>query len=235
MPPLTLVIANKNYSSWSLRPWLAMRQLGIPFAERLLKFDSADWSQNIRALSPTGLVPVLWEGEPGAGFATFDTSAIFERLHELHPAAGIWPADPRARARARSLVAEFHAGFAALRGQMPMNIRSRHPGKGMDAAVAKEIERLCDGWQEAGAEFGGDGPFLFGAFCAADATYAPVATRFVTYGVVLPEAAKAYQKTLLATEGMRAWTEAALRETEFVAMDEPYATPPGNGERGGSE
>lgn len=226
MPPLTLVIANKNYSSWSLRPWLAMRELGIPFAERLVKFDSADWSQNIPALSPTGLVPVLWEGEPGIGFATFDTSAIFERLHELYPDAGIWPADSHARARARSLVAEFHAGFAALRGRMPMNIRSRHPGKGMDAAVAKEIERLCHCWQETRTEFGGDGPFLFGAFCSADATYAPVATRFVTYGVALPEAARAYQQALLATPAMRTWTEAALRETEFVAMDEPYATAP---------
>ena len=225
MPPLTLVIANKNYSSWSLRPWLAMRELGIPFAERLVKFDSADWAQSIRTLSPTGLVPVLWEGEPGAGFATFDTSAIFERLHELYPTAGIWPPDPRARARARSLVAEFHSGFAALRGQMPMNIRSRHPGKGMDATVAGEIERLCSRWRDTRAEFGGDGPFLFGPFCAADASYAPVASRFATYGVALPEPAKAYQQALLNTPGMRAWTEAALRETEIVAVDEPYATP----------
>ena len=225
MPPLTLVIANKNYSSWSLRPWLAMRELGIPFAERLVKFDSADWAQNMPALSPTGLLPVLWEGEPGAGFATFDTSAIFERLHELYPTAGIWPADARARARARSLVAEFHSGFAALRGQMPMNIRSHHPGKGMDATVAGEIDRLCSRWQETRAAFGGDGPFLFGTFCAADASYAPVASRFATYGIALPAAAEAYQQALLNTPGMRAWTEAALRETEFVAMDQPYATP----------
>lgn len=223
---LTLVIANKNYSSWSLRAWLAMRQLGIPFAERLVKFDSAAWVRDMPALSPTGLVPVLWEGEPGAGFATFDTSAIFERLHELHPSAGVWPADPRARARARSLVAEFHAGFGALRTRMPMNIRSRHPGKGMDAAVAQEIERLCRRWQETRATFGGEGPFLFGAFCAADASYTPVASRFATYGVALPDDARAYQQALLATPAMRDWTAAALRETEFVAMDEPYATPP---------
>ena len=222
MPPLTLVIANKNYSSWSLRPWLAMTELGIPFAERLLKFDSADWQRNIDTLSPTRLVPVLWEGEPGAGFATYDTSAIFERLHELHPSAGVWPADPQARARARSLVAEFHAGFAELRGRMPMNIRSRHPGKGMNETVAEEIDRLCIRWQETRTAFGGEGPFLFGRFCAADASYTPVASRFVTYGVALPDAAKDYQQALLGTRAMRAWTEAALRETEFVAMDEPY-------------
>ena len=222
-PSLTLVIANKNYSSWSLRAWLAMTELGIPFAERMLKFDSAAWQRDIAALSPTGLVPVLWEGEPGAGFATFDTSAIFERLHELHPSAGVWPADALARARARALVAEFHAGFGELRAKMPMNIRSRHPGKGMNPAVAAEIDRLCARWLDTRAAFGGDGPFLFGRFCAADASYTPVVSRFVTYGVSLPDAAKAYQQALLGTRAMRAWTQAALRETEFVAMDEPYA------------
>ena len=223
MPSLTLVIANKNYSSWSLRAWLVMRELGIPFVERMLKFDSEDWANNISALSPTGLVPVLWEGGAGSGFATFDTSAIFERLHELHPEAGVWPKDARARARARSLVAEFHAGYAALRQMMPMNLRSRLPGKGMNGAVAGEIERLRSRWQETRNEFGANGPFLFGAFCAADASYAPVASRFVTYGVALDGAAKDYQQALLGTQGMRAWTDAALRETEFVAMDEPYA------------
>ena len=227
--PLTLVIANKNYSSWSLRAWLVMRELGIPFAERLLKFDSEDWERDIRTLSPTRLVPVLWEGVPGAGFATFDSSAIFERLHELHPEAGVWPADPLARARARSLVAEFHAGYGELRRMMPMNIRSRYPGKGMNATVAGEIACLCERWRATRAEFGGDGPFLFGAFCAVDASYAPVASRFVTYGVVLDGAAKEYQHALLAATGMRAWVDAALREPEFVAMDEPYAKRPGSG------
>ena len=228
MPALTLVIANKNYSSWSLRAWLVMRELGIPFAERMLKFDSEDWAGSIAALSPTGLVPVLWEGKAGAGFATFDTSAIFERLHELHPEAGVWPKDARARARARSLVAEFHSGYATLRQMMPMNMRSRLPGKGMNDAVGREVERLRARWQETRSEFGANGPFLFGAFCAADASYAPVASRFVTYGVSLDGAAKDYQRALLETQGMRAWTDAALRETEFVAMDEPYAEPPGS-------
>ena len=226
MPSLTLVIANKNYSSWSARPWLVMTQLGIPFHERMVKFDSADWNDNIATLSPSGLVPVLWEGEPGSGFATFDTIAIVERLHELFPDAGVWPADPQERSRARSLVADFHAGYRNLRDAMPMNIRSRHPGKGDSPEVRAEVDRLSANWRETRTRFGDDGPFLFGGFCAADAYFTPVVSRFVTYDVALPEDAKGYQATLLDTRAMRAWTEAALEETEFVPMDEPYASPP---------
>lgn len=223
MPPLTLVVANKNYSSWSLRAWLAMTEAGIPFTERMVKFDSADWEANISVLSPTRLVPVLWEGTPGTGFATFDSIAILERLHELHPEAAIWPADPHARAHARSLAADFHAGYHALRGAMPMNIRSRHPGKGMNAEVRGDIERLTSQWRRTRAQFGQDGPFLFGTYSAADAYFAPVASRFVTYDVQLEADAQAYQQALLSTAGMKAWTEAALQETEFVPADEPYA------------
>ena len=221
---LTLVIANKNYSSWSARPWLTMTELGIPFAERMVKFGSADWERNIATLSPSRLVPVLWEGEPGSGFATFDTIAILERLHELFPDAGIWPRCATARAMARSLVADFHAGYQHLRAAMPMNIRSRHPGKGMSGEVAADIDRLCAHWRDARARFGSGGPFLFGEYCGADAYFAPVASRFVTYGVTLDAQAKDYQTDLLGTRAMRAWTEAALLETEFVPMDEPYAT-----------
>jgi len=217
---LTLVIANKNYSSWSMRPWVLMRALGIPFTERMLKFESQDWREQIGRFSPTGLVPVLWEADPGAGFATWDTLAISERLHELHPGRGVWPADARQRARARSLSAEMHGGFRALRAQMPMNIRNRYPGKGMNDAVAKDIARLSALW--AGAQ----GPFLFGEFCAADAFYAPVATRFVTYGVELEGAARAYQTALLDAPAVQAWRADAVKETEFVAEDEPYAAAP---------
>ncbi|MDE0691978.1 MAG: glutathione S-transferase [Gammaproteobacteria bacterium] len=226
MTDLTLVIANKNYSSWSLRPWLAMSELGIPFAERMVKFDSDDWERNIEHLSPTRLVPVLWEGEPGRGFATFDTIAILERLHELFPAAGIWPKGARARSRARSLVAEFHSGYAALRNAMPMNIRSSLPGKGASAEVKADIDRLCSRWREARQAFGAQGPFLFGDFTAADAFFAPVASRFETYAVPLEAEARAYQQALLATDGMRKWSTAARQETEFVPMDEPYQSPP---------
>ena len=226
VPRLTLVIANKNYSSWSLRPWLAMRALDIPFAERMVKFDSADWARNIAALSPTGLVPVLWEEAAGRRFATFDSIAILERLHELHPDAGIWPAAPFARARARSLAADFHAGCQPLRAAMPMNIRSRHPGKGTNDEVREDVRRLAGLWAATCREFGAGGPFLFGAFSAADAFFAPVASRFVTYGVELQGESKRWQEAVLGLPAMREWTAAALREREFVPMDEPYADPP---------
>ncbi|HTQ78242.1 MAG TPA: glutathione S-transferase family protein [Burkholderiales bacterium] len=222
---LHLVIGNKNYSSWSMRPWVLMHGLYLPFEEQLLKFESEDWRANIARLSPSRMVPVLWEGEPGKGFATWDTLAIAERLHELHPKAGVWPADAQARAHARAYCAEFHSGFQALRGAMPMNIRGRYPGKGMSPDVEKDIERIVALWTEARRRFGAGGPYLFGAFGAADAYFAPVATRFVTYAVDLPAVAYEYQQVLLATPAVVAWSADAEKETEFVAADEPYATP----------
>ena len=218
--PLTVVIANKNYSSWSMRPWVLLRGRDIAFRERMLKFESQEWRDQIARLSPSGLVPVLWEGEPGAGFATWDTLAIAERLHELLPDRGIWPADSQLRARARSAAAEMHSGFRALRGAMPMNIRSCYPGKGMNDGVAKDIARIGAIWAAAKR------PYLFGEFCAADAFYAPVATRLVTYGVELKGAAREYQQALLDSPGVKAWSADAMKETEFVAEDEPYAVPP---------
>ena len=224
--PLTLVIGNKNYSSWSLRPWALMTELGIPFSERMLKFDSEDWEANIDALSPARLVPVLWEGEPGGGFATFDTVAIVERLNDLHPDRGIWPANDRARARARSLVANFHSGYAALRSAMPMNIRSHHPCKGHEPDVLADIERLTAFWRDARAEFGTRSPYLFGNFSAADAYFLPVASRFATYDPPMDSETEEYCRALLDTMAMREWSRAARLETEFVPMDEPYADPP---------
>ena len=182
--------------------------------------------EHIADLSPSGLVPVLWEGAPGEGLATFDTVAIIERLHELFPDSGVWPADVAARSWARSLVADFHAGYRHLRDAMPMNIRSRHPGRGMTADVAAEIDRLCARWRDARNRFGSDGPFLFGAYCAADAYYTPVASRFRTYAPPLPGDAARYRDVLLATDAMQAWSAAALKETEFVPADEPYAAGP---------
>ena len=224
--PLTLAIGNKNYSSWSMRPWVLLRGREIPFRERLLKFESQDWREHIARLSPSGLVPVLWEGEPGAGFATWDTLAIAERLHELSPQRGIWPADPQARALARSAAAEMHSGFRALRGAMPMNIRSRYPGKGMSDGVAKDIARINSLWNFLRKNFGKGGPYLFGDFSAADAFYAPVATRFMTYGVELRGAGREYQQALLDSPAVKAWSADGVKETEFVADDEPYASPP---------
>jgi len=220
---LTLVIGNKNYSSWSMRAWVALRGCGVAFTERLLKFHSQDWQDHIGALSPSGLVPVLWEGDPRTGFATWDTLAIVERAHELSPGAGVWPGDPRARARARSLCAEMHGGFRALRSAMPMNIRSRYPGKGMNPDVANDIERISALWSAARKEFGRGGAYLFGAFSAADAYFAPVATRFVTYDLQLSGAARDFQQALLESPAVREWSAEAVKETEFVAEDEPYA------------
>jgi len=223
---LTLVIANKNYSSWSSRPWLAMTELGISFTECMLKFNSKEWETQIATLSPSRLVPILWEGEPGAGFATWDTLAIVERLHELFPQNGIWPKNAQARARARSLASDFHAGYRALRGAMPMNLRGSYPGKGMSPEVKQDVERLTGHWTRTRREFGTGGPFLFGAYCAADAYFTPVASRFVTYGVPLEGEANAYQQAVLGTQSFGAWRTAALDETEFVKMDEPYADAP---------
>ena len=224
--PLTLIIGNKNYSSWSMRPWVLLREFGIPFGERQLKFHTQEWSDHIARLSPSGMVPVLWEGEPGGGFATWDTLAIAERVQDLHPGLAVWPRDPMARARARSLCAEFHSGFRAFRSAMPMNIRSSHPGKGMTPEAAKDIARVQSLWIEARKAFGGKGAFLFGEFGAVDAFYAPVATRFVTYGVELKGAARDYQQALLDSAAVKAWAADAVKETEFVAEDEPYATVP---------
>jgi len=223
---LTLVVGNKNYSSWSMRPWVALRGCGVPFAERVVKFESEDWKANIGTLSPSGLVPVLWEGAPGTGFPTWDTLAIVERANELFPDKGLWPADPQARARARSVTSEMHSGFRALRGAMPMNLRGRHPGKGMTPDVARDIARVSTIWAEARATFGRGGPYLFGAFSAADAFYAPVATRFVTYGVEVAGEAKAYLQALLQNAAVREWTAEGLKETEFFKEDEPYADAP---------
>jgi glutathione S-transferase len=222
MAGLTLVIANKNYSSWSMRPWVLMKQLGIPFDEVQLRFNSTEWDAQIARWSPSRLVPVLWRGEQ----SVWDSLAIMETLHEWFPDRAVWPQDPLARAFARSIAAEMHSGFRDLRGKMPMNIRGSHPGKGLTAEVQANIDRIQALWAEARRRFGRSGPFLFGAFCAADAMYAPVVMRFATYGVRLAPEAGAYCDAVRAAPGVRAWMDGALAEKEFVADDEPYATAP---------
>ena len=220
MPGLTLVVGNKNYSSWSMRPWVLMRQLAIPFEEVKLRFHSAEWDAHIARWSPSRLVPVLWRDEQ----SVWDSLAIMEALHEWFPDRGVWPRDAAARAFARSIAAEMHSGFGDLRTHMPMNIRASYPGKGMRPEVQANIERILALWSEARRRFGQGGPFLFGAFSAADAMYAPVVMRFRTYGVRLPPEAAAYCDAMAAAPGVRAWVEDALEEKEFVAEDEPYAT-----------
>ena len=219
MAGCTLVIGNKNYSSWSMRPWVLMKQLGIAFEEKRLRFHSDEWDAEIERWSPSRLVPVLWRGEQ----SVWDTLAIMETLNEWHPEKDVWPRDAMARAFARSISAEMHSGFRDLRANMPMNIRASHPGKGMSAEVQANIARIERLWSEARRRFGAGGPFLFGAFGAADAMYAPVVMRFKTYAVKLEAESARYCEAMLSCAGVRAWIDDALKEKEFVAEDEPYA------------
>ena len=222
MAGLTLVIGNMNYSSWSMRPWVLMKQLGIEFEQRKLRFHTPEWDAEIDRWSPSRLVPVLWKGEQ----SVWDTLSIMEALHEWHPDKGVWPRDPPARAYARSIAAEMHSGFRELRANMPMNIRASHPGKGMKPEVQANIDRIERLWTQARDRFGAGGPFLCGEFCAADAMYAPVVMRFRTYAVKVSPVSQHYCDAMLAAPGVRAWIEAALEEKEFVAEDEPYAASP---------
>jgi glutathione S-transferase len=217
--PLQLAIANKNYSSWSMRPWVLLTQAGIAFEEIQLKFTDEGGVGGIEAYSPTRQVPVLIAGaEP-----VWDSLAICEAVAELFPHKQLWPADARARQVARSVCAEMHAGFRNLRSAMPMNIRASLPGKGMSPAVQRDIDRIAEIWESCRARFGTGGDMLFGQFTIADAYYAPVATRFRTYAVALPPAAQRYADALFALAAVREWTAQARRETEFVRADEPYA------------
>jgi glutathione S-transferase len=201
-----LYIANKNYSSWSLRPWVLMRELGIGFREHLLPFgDEAAW-QPFRRISPTGKVPCLIDGDT----VVWDSLAIAEYLAERHE--GVWPKEPSARAWARSAAAEMHSGFAELRNRCSMSCGQRVRLNEMTAALSRDVSRLETLWNEALSRFGG--PFLAGkAFTAADAFYAPVAFRVQTYGLKLDAAALSYVDRLLATGAMRSWYADALKET----------------------
>lgn len=218
MKPLKLAIANKNYSSWSMRPWVLLTQAGIAFEEIQLGFGDSGEVAGIEAYSPTGQVPVLIvEGEP-----VWDSLAICETVAELYPHKQLWPADARARQVARSICAEMHAGMRELRGAMPMNIRASLPGKGMSPQVQQDIDRVAAIWESCRSRYGHGGELLFGQFTVADAYYAPVATRFLTYGVALPGVAQRTADALLGLSAVREWTAQARRETEIVRADEPY-------------
>ena len=221
---LQLYIGNKNYSSWSMRPWVLMRQLGIPFQEIPLRLDFSEGSAFRRAVarvSPAGKVPVLVDD----GFAVWDTLAIAEYLHETFAALGVWPAAPRERARARSLCAEMHAGFGALRGSCPMNVEASlaEVGKRIWAEqpeVRRDVERIDHLWTQ---QLGGhDGPMLFGAFSAVDAFYAPVCSRLTTYALPISTAARAYVDRVTSLAAVAEWNAAALKEADFLGFDEPY-------------
>ena len=215
---MRLLIGNMNYSSWSMRPWLLLRQLEIPFEEEKISFNDPGFERRIKALSPVGKVPVLVDGD----VVVWDSLAIVEYLAEKFPDRGIWPRDARARARARSICAEMHAGFGALRDRLPMNCELVLKNVAFERAVAHDIARVVASWTDCRARFGAEGPFLFGAFSAADAYYAPVVRRFFGFSVAVPEVAARYMTAVDALPAMRTWMTAALAEQDYVAMDEPY-------------
>lgn len=214
MNPLTLVIGNKNYSSWSLRPWLLLRQASIPFEEIRLALGR----DNLSKYSPSGLASVLKHG----ALAIWDSLAIAEYLAEQFPEKELWPRDVEARAMARSVSAEMHSGFTHLRTHMNMNCRSHFPGKGMTPEVAKDIQRIQQIWQDCRSRFGDGGPFLFGAFSIADAMYAPASFRFISYAVTLSPVAETYVRTLQDLPAMQEWLAAAKEESEVIEQYEQY-------------
>ncbi len=216
MSDYTLYIGNKNYSSWSLRPWLAMKVAGIPFEEKLILLFDEDWKENIAKVSPSARVPVLTDGD----LTIWETMAIVEYLAERHPEKNLWPEDPSARAIARAVSNEMHAGFTALRNNMPMNIRKSHPGKGMGEGVAEDIARIQEIWNDCRSRFGGEGDFLFGKFCIADAMYAPVVSRLTTHVVALDEVSAAYRDAVQALPEMIEWSDAGRAEPWIVPEDE---------------
>ncbi|MBK1839391.1 glutathione S-transferase family protein [Azospirillum sp. YIM B02556] len=210
MSDLTLVMGNKTYSSWSLRPWLALRQAGLSFAETVVPLRQPDTAARIAAHSPSGRVPTLLHG----GLTVWDSLAICEYVAELAPEATLWPADRTARAVARSVSAEMHSGFASLRTTMSMDLKSDRKGQGMTEATAADIARIEALWADARSRFGSPagGPFLFGAFTIADAMFAPVVTRLETYGVAVSPGSRAYMDAVMALPAMRDWIAAAKAE-----------------------
>lgn len=205
---LKLVIGSKNFSSWSLRAWLALEHTGAPYEEIFISFGDPDWREQIKRYSPSGKVPYLIDGALGV----WDSLAIVEHLHEKFPAAKLWPSDAAARAVARSAAAEMHSGFAALRSNMPMDLQANAPGKGHTPEALADAQRVQQIWRDCRARFGAAGPYLFGAFSAADCFYAPVVFRFLSYGVPCDPAAMSYCDAILAHASVNEWREAALRE-----------------------
>jgi len=220
MADFTVVIGNKNYSSWSMRGWLMARIAGIDFEEVVIPLDLPETQAAIRKHSPSGRVPVLLH----RGLAVWESLAIAEYLNDLKPEAGVWPSSAAARAHARAISAEMHAGFADLRNNMPMNIRASYPGKGMTPGVRADIERISGLWRDCRKRFAGafqkDDGFLFGTFGAADAMYAPVVTRLRTYGVKVDSDGDAYCNAVLAHPAVKDWIDAAKHEPWLISAYE---------------
>jgi glutathione S-transferase len=212
----TLVIGNKLYSSWSLRPWLLLKQLGIAFDEVVIPLHQPDTKARILKHSPAGKVPILIEGD----VAVWESLAIMDHVGETYDDAEVWPRDPHARAMARSVAAEMHAGFQALRSACPMNLGKRFGERDRGPEVARDVARVTEIFREARERFGAGGPFLFGEFSAADAMYAPVVTRLDTYAIPVDRVSRDYMDAILSLPAYREWLEAALDEPWVLEFDE---------------
>jgi glutathione S-transferase len=212
MPVLTLAIGNKNYSSWSLRPWLLLAQSGLEFEEVRLPLRSPDFAERLKAFSPAGKVPALRHG----ALAIWDSLAICEYLAEAFPEVGAWPRAAEDRALARCVSAEMHSGFGALRAQMPMNVRARERRVPSTLELEADVARVCAIWRDCRARARDRGPFLFGEFTIADAMFAPVVFRFATYGVALGPLEAAYAESMRGLRAMVQWAEAAAQEKEVL-------------------
>ncbi len=213
---LHLVIGNKNYSSWSLRPWIAMKVAAIAFEETVIALDAADFKPRLLAVSGTGKVPALADGE----VHVWESLAILEYLAEKFPDARLWPQDRIARAHARVIANEMHAGFTPLRRHLPMNLWRPVKKRELTVEVAANVRRIDAMWNDARARFGAGGPFLFGHFTNADAMYAPVVSRLHTYAVDVGPASRDYMRAMMDLPAWREWTAAALKETSVLAADE---------------
>ncbi len=213
---LKLIIGNKNYSSWSLRPWIALKVAGIAFDEQVISLDAKDFKAQVTKVSGTGKVPALADGD----VHVWESLAILEYLAETFPQARLWPADPQARAQARAIAAEMHAGFVPLRRELPMNMWRPVKPRELTPEAAANVARIDAMWTDCRNRFGAGGPFLFGAFGAADAMYAPVVSRFHTYGVAVGPVARAYMDAVTALPAWAEWRAAALREPWILAEDE---------------
>ena len=205
---LHLVIGNKNYSSWSMRPWIGMKAAGIPFDETVISLDAPDFKPRLAKLSGTGKVPVLIDGDTHV----WESLAILEYVAEKFPDVGVWPADAPARAHARAISHEMHAGFGPLRNHLPMCMWRPVARRALISEAAADVKRIDAMWSDCRARFGKAGPFLFGKFSAADAMYAPVVSRFHTHGVDVGAAARAYMDVMMALPAWQEWSAAALKE-----------------------